>query len=74
MKNEEQGLTFDFDFEESMGKWIPFEYTKHYENGADLRIRGVKCSVCGFERHYKQGPSKYCEDCGTRMEVQDETN
>jgi len=53
MKNEEQGLTFDFDFEESMGKWIPFEYTKHYENGADLRIRGVKCSVCGFERHYK---------------------
>lgn len=47
--------------------WEYVEYVKAYPEGGELRVKAYKCNNCGFERHKRQGPSKFCEVCGSRM-------
>ena len=52
------------------GSWIETKREKHFPDSTGfITIRGFECSKCGFFRHIKHGKSKFCEDCGTRMEV-----
>lgn len=48
--------------------WKKVEYEEFLTGGGSLTKRGFVCTHCGFFRHKRQGPSKYCEDCGYKME------
>ena len=48
-------------------EWVPHEFTKEFESGGSIRIRGHQCTGCGFFRHYKNDVSPYCENCGAAM-------
>jgi uncharacterized OB-fold protein len=48
-------------------EWVPYEFTKEFESGGSIRIRGHQCTGCGFFRHYKNDVSPYCENCGAFM-------
>ena len=48
-------------------EWVPYEFTKEFESGGSIRIRGHQCTGCGFFRHYKNDVSPYCENCGAIM-------
>ena len=48
-------------------QWIYTEFTKYFDGGGCLLIKGYKCSNCGFLRKKKQGKSNFCEDCGADM-------
>ena len=48
-------------------EWVPYEFTKEFESGGSIRIRGHQCTGCGFFRHYKNDVSPYCENCGAAM-------
>ncbi len=50
------------------GHWIYTEEPEQLPGGGELTRRGFKCSECGFFRHKRQGGSKFCEDCGARMQ------
>ena len=54
--------------ERPQGEWIYEEHTKFLDGGGRILCRGYKCSNCGFFRHRKRGMSKYCEECGAKME------
>jgi uncharacterized protein (DUF983 family) len=48
-------------------EWVPYEFTKEFESGGSIRIRGHRCTGGGFFRHYKNDVSPYCENCGAFM-------
>ena len=50
-----------------MSEWVPHEYSRKFEGGGSILVRGYKCSACGFFRHKKNGTSPYCENCGANM-------
>lgn len=49
--------------------WITTETSRMLPGGGELTVRGFTCSGCGFFRRKNHGVSKFCEDCGARMEV-----
>lgn len=51
------------------GHWIYTEEARQLSGGGELTRRGFKCSECGFFRHKRLGQSKFCEECGAKMEV-----
>ena len=53
----------------SSGHWITTERTTKLVGGGELTCRGFKCSQCGFFRHKRHGRSKFCEECGAKMEA-----
>ena len=56
-------------------QWVYTEFTKTYDGGGFLQLKGYKCSNCGFFRHKKKGKSNFCEVCGADLrEVNNETN
>lgn len=52
--------------------WIYCEESRFLAGGGELTVRGFKCSHCGFFRRKKNGKSKFCEDCGFKMDEQEE--
>ena len=54
------------------GTWIYTEESRYLPGGGELTVRGYKCSNCGYFRRKRHGQSKFCEDCGAVMEVNNE--
>lgn len=52
----------------NIAQWQYTEKTEELQFGGTLTIRGWTCSHCGFFRRKKRGMSKFCEDCGYKME------
>lgn len=52
----------------NVAEWKKTEKTEELPFGGSLTIRGWTCTHCGFFRRKKSGMSKFCEDCGYKME------
>lgn len=48
---------------ERYGRWTEYRYRSHYDNKERSRYR---CSIC---LHIEKFPTRYCADCGAKMEV-----
>lgn len=56
------------------GEWEYVEISESLGGGGLLLKRGYRCNNCGFFRHKRQGKSKFCEDCGCIMKIEESAN